>query len=521
MIKEPEHYINKLKYFFKIDDNYSFSRIVFVVGFIASILAFNLYIINGYGGPDGVVEGISYYRNANWHLQCGRWVLRYFNYFGFGNLVIPTLSVFTLWISVSFSIVMIAKLFDLKSIISAIVLPVIMIVTPTTIDWATYNSVFAGYSFCIVASTYFVYSAFHHNHFLNRLIEAIIVAVIFGIYQAFVGFIAVIFAMTLIVKLLNGYDYKELLKIVIRILVSGILGSIAYILIMNLEFKHYGFDAASRVDSFSISSIINGLKWSFAGTYSYFIDYFKDGYVFKRKEVYLLLFIIFAILYALVFIKKIKDKEYVNAIVSLFLVLLIPLFSNFIYVLIPFNAVTRLMYYQSILFIPLLMAIANIVDVKLIKNTSRMVIYFFVFYLGWTYIISANATYKTYELAYNRVNTISQSIINDIYNYEEYNVGDPIVLSGFVGVNDIKNSKIANYAYLPTNGNNLVMWLDSNGTFYGRFCYFEEYFGINTVFDIDRSAYEEAINSDEFKELDSYPSNNSIKKISGIVIVKM
>ena len=102
---------------------------------------------------------------------------------------------------------------------------------------------------------------------------------------------------------------------------------------------------------------------------------------------------------------------------------------------------------------------------------------------------------------------------------DDYQTDDVIVFAGFID-DDYLRSNIYLYRYAIGLTENVAFWEDANGLDMGRRNFLMDFYGIDAG-SIDSKEYMEMIKSDEFKEMGVYPDNNSIKKISNMIVVKL
>lgn len=518
MMKEPDYYLNKINKFFKIDNSYKTTRAVLTCSFVVIMLAFHLYIIDGQGCPDSLTEGLYYYHNGNWHLQCGRWALRYINFFTTSNVIIPLFGVLTLWLSVSISAILISKLWDINNVLASAAIAMVMSVTPATIDWSVYNSVFLAYGLCILLSTSFVYLMFNNKQrLLSISLGSILVSIIFGTYQAFIGYIVGLYTITIIVKLIN--NKKHLLPSLINSLISGVVGAVVYFIILKLSLIIFGLNGSERLNEFSIIGILSNLKTTSFDTYKSYFAYFFEDYSLKKKYINLITFIITAIILLKESCAQVRNKDLKRGILILLLFSLIPISSNIVRIITPFNQITSLMNYQNVLMYPLMITLCYLSG-ETFKNITKYLGIILTIYIVWAYIITANATFVIYNQTYKLVEHRTSAILNDVYKLENYNSDDTIIFAGFIDDSVIRESSLAKFARYQSNSNNVVYWKDYFGMTTGAYFYLFNEFGIDNGIP-DTDVYNSFIESNDFKEMTIWPSNDSIKKVDNLIFVKL
>ena len=137
-----------------------------------------------------------------------------------------------------------------------------------------------------------------------------------------------------------------------------------------------------------------------------------------------------------------------------------------------------------------------------------------------SYFIMANATYMSVRITKERSSFAASKIANDIYNTPNYNKNTKILFIG-TGVgeyfnNDLTLNKLQNSKSLY----DPLMRQEPNLCNNGWHRIMKYYLGI----EFNKSEinnYENIINSKEFKEMSTYPTNKYIKEIDSTLIVKI
>ena len=508
--------MNKIKELFLINESYKTSKIALIIILISALLSYNLLIIHGLTNPDGVIEGLYYYNNAYVaSTMSGRWFVRYLVMI-FAGIVNPLLNVLFYSLCIYLSLLLFKKIFPKMTSTTLYLSGIILIINPIVITQFTYLYMSISYGLSALLITLFIYLNIHHKKY-GIYLASLPLAFTLGLYQSYIGMAMVLVLMYLIYELINNkYSINDLLKLSLRFLLSAILGIIIYFIILKIDRLIYPADAYNRIAMFSLNNIISNLGNSLLETYKGYFNILFDP-ILKRRYLYGLLLIIFVITLILHFKNLLKQNKIINIILILLFILLIPLFSNIIKVLIPNNELYIVMKYQVILIIPFILIIIDLLDInKYLKYIPCLLVIF----IAWGYMLSANATYKCYELSYRHYNSEYQMILNDIYDIEEYEKDKtPIIIVGFVDDYELrKNNYLYHYAIeLP---NNLAFWEDYNGITYNRYHYFLNYFGVNPGV-INADDYKNVVHSDYFKSMPVWPKKDSVIYKDGKIIVKL
>ena len=499
--------------FFRINGDFTAAKIGLFASITAGLLAYNQYFINWYTNADGIIEGLTAFTNTTWVLTgCGRWVLAIFTYLS-GNIVMPFASVIGFSLCTWLSSFLVAKTWNLKSTLSIVLLSVLMTVTPATVLHFNYNAIAFPYSVAILLGTLYVYINFSFDHKLSCLFSCVCLALTLGIYQCYVGYAAALTLVTMIVFLYNGKDIKEVFQKAGKSIITAIVGGVLYYMGLFVILKLTGLQTTSRMNDVSLSKTITNVFPSILEAYRYYLQYIND-HIFQRRFLYLT-FILISILCILL-----KSKTNVkNTVLCLAFVLLVPLASNIFTVILPGTLITMTMSYHYILIVVLALGLVDGIDIK-IKSLLRYAVSITCVLLSWTYIISANATFTCYKLSHQYTYGQMSQVVYDIQHNENYVLNEtPVIIVGYFEDTALRQN-IKTYRYAIDLPENLVFWKVPVGVTYNRQKYFVNYFGLDFK-DIDNSEYQFVINSPEFKTMNNWPNENSIKMIDKYLVVKI
>ena len=486
---------------------------------VSALLAYHLLIITGHGNPDAVCEGLVCYSGADWALACGRWVTRYMNELS-GNVIIPGLWVVLYALCCGLSAILLSKLWRVESGISVCLISVLLTVNPTVIEQSLLQYMFMAWGISNLLGVLFVYLCCSEGKWYSRYVLApLCMAVAFGLYQACVSMMCLCFCMTLILRLLDSQSIKDMLKTVLGFAFSALIGAALYFGIMELEILRYGVEESSRVDEFSLSGIIAALPESFPNAYRTFLAYFTD-YRFWRTRLYCLLFVIGFVFALLALINAVKKGRVLESAAVIVLAALIPAFSNISDIIFPYNIPVLIMQYQSMLVVPFVLALVHncAADMPRITNLGRCVSVLLLAALSWGYIVSANATYKVYDLTYRNTYFTVSSVLEQIYDLPGYSEDEVIAFAGYPNDSYLREN-IEAYDYAYGQYENLVFWPGVMGLQNCRQNYLMNYFGIDGGH-IRGGWYNDAVHSEEFEQMPVWPAEGSIKRINELIIVK-
>lgn len=485
----------------------------------AAVLAYHYLIIFGYGNPDALAEGLLVYTGYDWALACGRWALRYMSRWLSGNVVIPGLWIPLYALCSAVSAWLICRLWDIKSPSAVCLVSVLLAVNPTVIEQSLLQYMFMAWGFSNLFSVMSVYMVCRdENPYWKLLLCPVLIALAFGLYQACLGVLCLMLCMTLILKALRGEKIKCLLLPGLKFAVAAFLGVMLYFIILRMELNRWGEPESGRLLAFSVAEIFTSLNKTFPVAYNTFFDYFFEP-VFRRSLIYKFLFAMTAGAIVFKAAGLMKSANWTNTILVVLLTTLIPACANVSDIVFPYNKPVLIMQYQSILVVPFAVALLWNIRLPLPKASAlcRAVTALLLAVLAWGYTVSANATYKVYEQAYQHTYAAVDTAMDMVYQLPDYQPGEPIAFAGFPDDSVVKGSTAMKIAY--GHYDNLVFWEGFPGLQGGRANYLHHFFGI----DAGAVPYEKfvaVLDTDEFREMNLFPQSNSVRRIDDLIIVK-
>lgn len=515
------HFFQRVKNEISINGSWNLSLQALLATIISGIFAYHLLIIHEFTNPDGICEGLTFYTGGDWALAgCGRWAIRYMNEMTC-NIVMPLFVVVVYCICIWLSIVLLSKLW-LFSDSSIIVISIVMIATPAVAEQLTYTYTALVYAYSCLLSVLFVYLVFRCNWKIGMMGGALCVTVMLGLYQSYVGMVAVLVFLTIILDLLESKIIKHILTRSVVCATSALFGCFLYSKILEWDLKRRELDnSGTRVAEFNIEEVFESFFDRVIYIYRKYLGFMKDT-LMHRNIIYIgiLVCIVVMLLWAIYrLVKKDLVPGIIRGIVVIALVLLVPFASNIIGILIPYNSVSKIMQYQNILIVPFMLACIHMFKEYKFQWVIKYVTTFMVVILAWTYILASNATYKCYQLSYDYINSQMQIAVTRVFDLDDYIMDEtPILIAGFPSDVTLRNN-LAIYQYGENLCVNPAFWTNMHGATHNRYLYFMNYFGIDAQRFSD-DEYVAIISTPRFAEMPVWPDKGSVAMIDGFAVVK-
>lgn len=520
---EPDELLNKFLKWFDARKRLAFITVI-ILGLITHITMLTETIMS----QDGLWNSMKYSSAGDWELTLGRWgiaLIEILNNF----IKIPTIATISCIITMAISAIFLAEIFDFKSKISTIFSSAILVLTPSFT--ATVLYVYTSFAYCFnmllaILAIWFLYK--YKNKKIGFIFSCFCIMISFSIYQSYIG---VTIGLCIMLSIINLVKQNSSIKMVLFEIVKTagvvIVGGILYYIITIILLKITGFELAAYKDTNSIGilDIFLNLKNSIIQAYKDFGIFFMGDSViynanYKRDILYLVFFILFAVLLSIK-ILKIEDKKNIKLykiLLSGFLLAVIPLALNIVDVLVPNNKIYILTSTQMSLMIPFVFAIMEETDKKYILKYSTILCTIII--MG-TYYLATHTSYSALKMTYNQAYATTIRIMDRIENTPGYNKDLKILFGGIVGNNNFPRTSNLYGFTIGDIANNVVF----HGTYGGQLGTWENYLkvflGINVIFCED-NVYRDIVTGPIYKnEMDVFPAQNSIRIMDGIVVVKL
>lgn len=335
--------INKIKFWqTKTSEMIKMLIPLFIPVFLCAIFVYMLLMNEGLVNSDDGLWEYNYYKAGKWSLQIGRWAWLYLDRIKLGIAPEPLSTVFSL-AGYSFGIALIVWLLGeakqrRKGLFMAlpVFLSAVLVVANVSVCISlSYRFMSPTFSLAFVLSILSAVLILKvKNKYVSVLFGAALLCVCMGLYQAYISCTCVVLLTYILCRLLKtDCNLRELAEIIVRSVLTAIIGAIAYILILDLHLKifHLQMVDYNGANTYSIWNSLSNLGFSLKNTYIVFKRFFFDNY-FKVNALqnYFVLWLAFLIvggclLYKAVILWK-RNKVY--SILAVLSVFLYPLASN-------------------------------------------------------------------------------------------------------------------------------------------------------------------------------------------------
>ena len=281
------------------------------------------------------------------------------------------------------------------------------------------------------------------------------------------------------------------------------------------------------------ASIISSIKNAYMGFIKY---YFADGIILNRTwgrdKLYIVFFVLLIIVILKLLIQKIKEekdvsenkkisKEFIFRILFLSVLgICLPIFLNIVCLIAPGNEIYYLTSTQLVLMIPFMFMLFELLDInKVINNLLNWAMVIVVILVIITYAFSIIVTYQTLEISYNQAISVANRVLEEIEDVPGYRTGMNYMFAGVVDdINFPKVLDIYNFALTDSLRGSIF-----HGVYWGQEATWRNFMNIFTGLNFNQCEdyeYYLIMNSEEFKEMNIFPGDNSVKMINNVMVVK-
>lgn len=343
-----------------------------------------------------------------------------------------------------------------------------------------------------------------------------------GIYQAYLPFAMILSVFCILMLLSEDGTGKKKLKKILHYLYMGILGVVLYYGILQVLLRLQGKQLASYQGIDGMAQGNNaGLLTSIKQMYVDFLKFTLRGNVLYQNWIsgVALLLLLFAALFAggvLVKNRKWWKKPGFFGIIIL-AVLVLPVITNVILIISPSVTYHLLMRYQWVLY---LIGLVAFVGNGTEEGKTGAVLQWLALCCGvvlvFFYGVVDNIGYSNLQKRYEKTYAYCVRLLDRIEQTEGYYQGIPIAMIGVVGEDEFPGTDITldvTSGMIGLNGDSLLY----TGENYRLFM--QHYLGA-TLNILPADAMQEMYYDEEYIEMDSFPGENSIRIIDGILYVK-
>ena len=410
--------------------------------------------------------------------------------------------------------VLLTEVLEIKKISGGVIVGGLLVTFPVLTSTFAYVFTMDGYMMAVLLSVLAVYLVKKGKW--GFLWGGIALAFSMGIYQAYLPIAILLCVYKVCLILLEDNGKKEKVKSILSYLYMGGVGVILYYIVMKLmlliQGKEIGsYQGGNEGAGFSVGTIIE--------LYKDFLEFVITGKVLANNlfsiVAVIVLFGLFAVAFFQVCFRKKLYKSLWFYLIMVALCVIIPVATNIILVVLPEVSYHTLMRYQYVVFLMVMVAFVQ-KHLEIRKEISGVILCIAAMVLIFNYVVTDNIAYSNLEKKYEKTYAYCLRLADRMEQTEGYYQGIPVAMIGVVSDEEYPLTDVTGDVtgkLLGITGDMLLY----TGENYKAF--FANYLGISMNL-VPIEDMNEIYNSKEYWEMDSFPAENSMKVVDGILYIK-
>lgn len=357
---------------------------------------------------------------------------------------------------------------------------------------------------------------------LGFVAGAVCLAFSLGIYQAYLPFAVLLCIYGILMIAMDGGELKDKLWQALHYLYMGIFGVSGYFVILQILLKVQGKEMSSyhggnSAGTMGASQLLETVKRMYTDFFAFTLKgNVLINNVFSLTAVVLLVLVTVVTIIRLVAMKKWWKGPWLYVLLAL-LVIGLPISTNIMLLISPEVTYHALMRYQWVLYLILMVAFVTKYEELLIKNVLReWVLLLTAGVLIWNYVVTDQIAYSNLQKKYEKTYAYCVRLLDRIEQTDGYYQGIPIAMIGVVGEESYPETDITGAVtsnLIGTNEDGLLY----TGNNYELFI--KHYLGA-TLNILPPEAMAEMYYSPQYRQMESFPAEDSIRIIDGIMYIK-
>ncbi len=465
-----------------------------------------------------------------WKIELGRFFVPIYRMFFRGPLSLPWLIGLIGMFWLSLAVYLTVRLFKIENKTLIVLLAGLMTTNITLISQiATYLYEFDFNALALLASVGAVTFWRTQNRWKQFLLAPLCLLLSLSIYQAYITVTVTLVIWLSLIDLLEQKKIRSILTEGVIGILFLLIGMILYLLLGKIVYAATGITPQPRTDMFQLDNIVNTVRSIFS-LLSPTLTNLRNNILHSAYPQILLSILLWssALLAFIQFIKLliVKHFEPARSILACLLLLILPLGMNCIYIIIAGQGMHNLMCYASwFVYIFLLYFTTQINTPAMLpgrfSKVTRFLAYTLAIFLLFQNIVIANTCYVKKEMEATATLSTMTRVVAALEEHEDYHYGETTV--AFIGA-DSSNENIYGFEKVD---NITGMWsktaipADTSLYYYNVYKTYFDYvlnYPINLCSD---EVHAELVNDPRVQALPSFPDQNAIQMIDGVLVVKM
>lgn len=499
---------------------------------VISFIVYSPFIIQQLNSADVNVYGYTYHADYGYENALGRFFIRIFDLWR--NSTVSVVLVIPVSILLGcLSVELLLRIFGVKNNIIAFFIGSFVMFPPAMANLYSYAYTADSYCFALFLAVLSAYILTRANRILDRVIAIIPIVVLTGIYQAYLSVAIFVVTIYLLQKLLcepsEKNSWKDIKGDVFDTIISYvtiIASLVVYLVIFKIldAIGYLSMDAERGSDNMvgnALSNLGSGLGKVYKGFYEYFFtNVIINNSWFGRRYINIAITIALVVIIVLSIIHNKIYKSAIRLIGIAILLIVIPVILCLIILMAPDASI----YAETGLLMMPCIGWFYIIPLLWVKEQKRSVVNCTVVISGImvvVMIVFIQCFARLIDLEQRQFSQLANRIVYSVESMEDFEYGEKLLVMGRPQMGNyplpderleaICRGMISHYSQIFGAEDQIANgWITA----------LNYYVGVNYE-RVSPEERKEILSSEEYKNMDIYPSENAVKKIGDIVVVKL
>jgi hypothetical protein len=502
-------------------------KVAFGAALVFSLLVHGFAFLHKFVNEDSLYH---FHSSLDYLYQSGRWALVFLQHIR-GFYVAPwVIGVFAV-LYLAVAVALVTAVLEIRERLHVVLAALLLVAHPAWANQFMYDFMADAYPASMLLAALSVYCAKRWRY--GFAAGGVFLMLSLALYQSFLAFAVGLSLICIIRHVLadGSRRWKETAVFGGKLLLSGILGMVLYVISVRLSLIYYGgelwdyqgMDEMGRVTFGQLPELVwETYRWFFAGFYR--TEPIRINWLYVSDGLYWLYLAISAVMVYLLVRIAVKRKVVYNAFgmaVLAVCIVLLPIGLNISRLTSPNVSIHTLMtnpFVLAVVLVFVLMGACELRDrVSRYAQAGAMVL---ALLIGGNYVRQSSGMYFVGHVMYEQTYAFYNRLLARIESTPGYEPGVPVAFIGggsfpLMGASDVLSLELWRISGLS--GEKVAVGLGDAGKMNN---FIRDYLGIR-ITPANHEQVEMVLNSEEFWRLAPYPRDGSVEMVRGVLVVKL